>query len=551
MKTSKIFVASVVCALAGAFVGCSSGEKAYDYIPVQESEDGHWSFCGPDGKVLFSEEFKECPSPVVGGYFTVKEGNEGTYTLYKVGEKPEAVPGADGIKSIGVFKEEMIIPAVFPKERICLLNTSGEKVAVLDPINKKEITQCAPYITEGLLEIETEDNKCGFVNTKGEVVIKPEYDNVFPFNDGIALVVKEEKYIVIDKSGEEVFRLRKGHEPLDYFFNEGRLPVKDSDGRVLFYDTKGETYKCPSKVENVREWNADAYVFKNGSEWGVMNFEGEVIVRAKYNNVRIAEGIGYIAFADERVVVLDAKGEEVTRFDDVLGCEYVKGFGFVVKEGRHSVYLADAKGEPVKGAEFAAVQTSNVLRTVYSDYFNSQAIIEGIVSLIKDNGVGNYTFGTAAKDILTDPQKYTYTSMADIDELDFSGFRYKVDAKLYFDSYIADYNYIGWNRNYYWMPSKLDNVELTIKPEGNWFDNECTIALAKVLQDAGFKVLVKTEQDAEQFRALLKKGNMLIYLRAENSVNYALVDIYQATEARETSLRELVKQTDDADDWGC
>lgn len=545
MKTSKIFVASVLCVLAGAFAGCSSGEKAYDYIPVQESEDGHWSFCGPDGKILFSEEFKECPSPVVGGYFTVKEGNEGTYTIYKVGEKPEAVPGADGIKSIGVFKDEMIIPAVFPKERICLLNTSGEKVAVLDPINKKEITKCAPYITEGLLGVETEDNKCGFVNTKGEVVIKPEYDNVFPFVDGIALVSKEDKYLVIDKTGEEVFCLRKGHEPLSYFFNEGRLPVKDSDGRILFYDTKGETYKCPSKVENVRKWNADAYVFKNGSEWGVMNFEGEVIVRAKYNNVIIAEGIGYIAFADDRVVVLDVKGEEVTRFDDVLGCEYVKGFGFVVKESRHSVYLADDKGEPVKGAEFADVNTSINNNPIVSDFFNRDAIIDGIVSLIKDNGVGDYTFGTLARDMFNNPEKYVYDTKVDVDDPVLSGYKYEVKAALYFDNYIADYQYSGWTPVYYWTSgTKLTNVDLIIKPQGHEFDDKCTIALAKRLQDNGFKVLAKNEQDEIEFRALLKKGDMLIYLRAENDSYYALVDVYLATPEKEAYLKQLVNNED-------
>lgn len=36
----------------------------------------------------------------------------------------------------------------------------------------------------------TEEGKCGYINSKGQVVIKPTFDVAFPFNEKVAIVGK-------------------------------------------------------------------------------------------------------------------------------------------------------------------------------------------------------------------------------------------------------------------------------------------------------------------------------------------------------------------------
>ena len=95
---SLMFAMGAIC--AASLTSCSSDSLDAEYVAVKESRSGNWSFYSPDGKMVCKDEFKSEPSAVINGYFYVQEGEKGLYTLYKVGEKPEAVKGCEGLYSI-------------------------------------------------------------------------------------------------------------------------------------------------------------------------------------------------------------------------------------------------------------------------------------------------------------------------------------------------------------------------------------------------------------------------------------------------------------------
>ncbi|MGS0525389.1 WG repeat-containing protein [Zobellia nedashkovskayae] len=49
-----------------------------------------------------------------------------------------------------------------------------------------------------------EDDFWGFVDTKGEWAIKPDYDRVKMFNSGYALVLKDDQWNYIDTTGKKL-----------------------------------------------------------------------------------------------------------------------------------------------------------------------------------------------------------------------------------------------------------------------------------------------------------------------------------------------------------
>jgi hypothetical protein len=62
-----------------------------------------------------------------------------------------------------------------------------------------------PYY-EGLARVKNADKKWGFVDTTGNVVVKPKYNEVENFKDGLAKVRTGTKWGLVDNTGREVIK---------------------------------------------------------------------------------------------------------------------------------------------------------------------------------------------------------------------------------------------------------------------------------------------------------------------------------------------------------
>lgn len=507
---------------AVGLTGCnSSGSNdpyaKVDYIPVKETEKGNWSFYAPDGKLLYPDEFKNEPSLVIEGYFSVAE-NDG-FTLYHAGDKPEVVGEAEGLKSVG-YMSDGLIPVTFPKERISVLNTKGEKVFTVEPVKGKEIISCASGFSEGYLRVNNEDNLEGYLNTKGEVVIQPAYYYAYDFNEGYAVVGKrgedgdDDKFMVIDTKGEVVFNIRSGYGRYYNQFMYGKLVVRDANDHIVFLDTKGETaFKCPSKVSSVDGYNSKYIIFcGEDSEYGVMDFEGETIIRTKYSGIEFVGDDKFLCSTDDRVVVLDAKGEELLRFDDYESVRYLGKFGYI-GVGKRIFEFLDVEGKPVKNAEFTdlsyqAAQGYNV----QSDYFNTEAVVADICSMINPKGVGDFAIGEGPGAHFSNPSNYFYRSSVDLDDLDKSGYRYSISARARFSKSMGDWDYAfngyEYNRREYWNPGcELQYIDISITTQTDWC-NDGPAAITNGLKKEGFTLIGEAKGD--DYVAGLTKGSVIV-----------------------------------------
>lgn len=89
---------------------------------------------------------------------------------------------------------------------------------------------------------------CGYINSKGEMVIPPQFDDADYFYDDVALVYIDGGIGYINKEGTFVV------EPKYYcgtFFSNGRAFVMKDDGTIVCIDKEGNTcftlpYDCVS-----------------------------------------------------------------------------------------------------------------------------------------------------------------------------------------------------------------------------------------------------------------------------------------------------------------
>lgn len=549
MKATTRVLLCGLAALSMVLPSCTKGNDPFamiDLIPVKTSEDGKWSMINDKGEIVYDSEFKNAPSPSFNGVFFVEE-KEGIALYRSGGKEPELIKGCDGLKSAGIYNEG-IIPVAFPKSRITLINDKGDKKAELTPVSGHEIVKSQNSFFEGRLLVITDEDKRGYVDKSGSTVIAPTYDRAASFNEGVALVgIKKEKanadsseyeiltdedftWSVIDKKGDKQFALKDGITPLAAVFENGRLFVRKGENQFGYLDKKGEFTKLPSKIKGLTNYN-DKYIAyeDNNDQYGVMDYNGETVIRAKYDGMYIT-GKYFLAKQDNKWRVLDKEGEEVEGFDRYDDISYLGHFGYLIDEGGKTKTLIDNKGK-AKGKEEFYEFGGNYPDMVESDYFDVDGIVSTIVEMVSEQGVGKYTLGAIPGQILGgNPDDHLYTSQITFEDIAKKGYGYTISFQGLFSSNVADYDFdYNFNRNSYWKSdSKLIMIGIEVKTEKE-FGLDGYKALVKGFEGKGYKTLKASDTSGDKFATLFKKGNSLVLVAGEKKATAAYVSVIDGT----------------------
>ncbi|MCH5215231.1 MAG: WG repeat-containing protein [Muribaculaceae bacterium] len=560
MKKSQILSISLIAAAAIPFVACNKGEgyeKNISLLAVQTSKE-KWGFVDADGKLVFEDEFKEAPTSVYNGVFSVEKG-DGVYAVYKVkGDKYSELGDLSKVKSVG-YMEEGLIPATVAKSRIALYDEKGDKKFEIEPVNGKEVEECAAGYSDGLLSIKLEDGKSGYIDKNGELAIKAAYDIVTNFSNGVALVgtSKDEKmyYSVINKKGETVFKLKDGQTPQvqerpymdpeklptngEYAkgyqgiisgsaFSYGYLIVSTEDHAIL-YDNKGETIKFPKKINSILSTNGNYVTFLNeDEECGVADMEGEIVIRPKYERV-FFDGGNYVGIKDDSCVLLDKEGETIEKLDYQIVVPF-GSFGYIARENE-MFCLLDKDGKQKGKNDFYQINPGIFnMYIVRSDYFDYESIANVVLDLISDNGVGDYTFGSHPEKVFAgeSPSNYTYDDEAALPNLEISGAKYRISGTGGFTERIADWelNTYNYDTRHFWNNNaSLFGFSLEVNVDNQWGKTGQS-ALVSAFKKAGYTVEVQNDKGNE-LGALLKKGKVGVLVTSkvdEDSFSLIILD---------------------------
>lgn len=505
-KSSGVWMAMMASMMVVSCQNSSSSvEGDIQYLAVQTESDGKWGMIDSEGNFLFADEFKNEPSAVVNGYFSVQEGE--SYSLYSASAKPTIVPGCDDLASVGVFRDG-IIPVTHEKSRITFIDGKGNVKATLEPVGGKEIIACTSYASEGLFMFITEESKLGFVDKDGKVVIEPKYDDGNPFSEGIAIVKTEKNdepvFMAIDKKGQEVFRLKKDFSLSTHEFSDGLLVAKNSDDQYGFINKKGEFTKMKGKVRGIGDYNASLFAFMNDDyQWGVMDMDGEIIIRPKYGSVNLLPDGNFFVKDDDKYYFIDKKGDKIKTIEDY---DYITAlnngkFHFIAQD-KSTYVLLDKNGDPLGKEEFKGVNYALSVcgMAVRSDYFNIDSVLEALVGGVSANGIDKFTLNMPASKLgikNEDAGQYVYSYSYTDPELSKEGWRYEVKVGVQTDRSIAvrEYDYSYYDSKVFINPeAKVESVYVGVESQVPcWKDLKDKIISA--LQSKGFKVDQKSDDE--------------------------------------------------------
>lgn len=90
---------------------------------------------------------------------------------------------------------------------------------------------------EGYFMVKDKNEKFGFVNNQGKLIIKCQFESVEAFNEGLAAFTENDKMGFIDSLGNKV--IRASYERT-YFFSEGLAAVRLENDKVGYINKKNE-----------------------------------------------------------------------------------------------------------------------------------------------------------------------------------------------------------------------------------------------------------------------------------------------------------------------
>ena len=150
--------------------------------------------------------------------------------------------------------------------------------------------------SEGLLHVRIGD-KWGYINMQGETVIKPQFDEVRPFNSGYAWVKSSDKWGLIDKKG--CWQIEPKFDQHGWPWSHDLFHVKLEDGYAII-NKKGEIVS-DNRFDDVYGSDKDGMfiMVKVGYDYAMVDDLGNVKIGPYEELGMFSEGLARVGFHDK------------------------------------------------------------------------------------------------------------------------------------------------------------------------------------------------------------------------------------------------------------
>lgn len=543
MKTLHILAAA---AIAVTVASCS-GKPELSYMPAKAEGDSNWGLVDANGEFLFTDEFSDRPSPVVNGYFFVEEGNG--YTVYKAEKNPKQVGDLSGLKGCG-FYNDGLMPVVHKGEHISFVDGSGKTKFTLENVDSVSVSAAMNMFVNGRCAIRTSDDKWGAIDTEGNVVVKPKYENPVLFVEDIALVkdAQSGESYIIDRDGNTKAsvsgNISSGGVFIDgYTIVQIEGPDSGEESRMAIVKGDGELTKLPSAVKYVKTWNSKYIVFESSDyEYGILSVDGDIKVRAKYDNIELLANGKFIGNRDGKYMYVSPDGDTEKLPGEVGAAvgfpyQFSKVFDFKFElvsedDDDDELQLRTYNGKKV-GKEMDRYKGRIELDNIYSDYFDYADVTRKFMDMFDADGLKGYPFDSTMK-LYADTTAHSVdwyrgdTSMS-VSVASGNPYFYVSSTTLYSDRTIV-YDATPYASYYTWEfnpASRVTAITLTLSFNGNNYRNDLPGYFAEALRDR-FGITVSESGYGDNYVSSNGYDSITVHLSDWNTVAPAAEEVAPA-----------------------
>ena len=381
------------------------------YFPFRTEAYGRWGIMKYDGTIIFEEEFEEEPISPRNERFFIK--NDDDYiNIYTLEEKPRQI--GDDYLDIAPFTEN-VTPATTEGNAVTLIDKNGKVVKTLDKINNCPVIAVSEfrYGYAGVCITKDADELFGIINTKGDVVVNPAYEDILiKENAFVALSNNEEKLTIISYGGKILFETNldkyQDYKTLDKYF-----ALNKSNEKWEIFNYQGKLINDQFKAE-IKDIVDNIVIYKKNGDYGLMKLDGEIITRNKYEILLALGEERFLGLVDDKVEFFDKEGNVLMKNDQIRDITKFVNGKILVEEGKNNWVLMNKNFEDLKNKNLYKIyeietEHDKKYKWVESDYlfqYHNQDGIKYKARTFTVNGVsfdmvkvkgGTFTMGATAE----------------------------------------------------------------------------------------------------------------------------------------------------------
>lgn len=394
-NTLKSLLISCVCVIS---LSCSNNQNKIDFelIPVKSGEK--WGYINNKGEYKINPQFKDAQ------FF-----RDGLARVLSVDGKVGYITEDGKYKIPSKFKDGTPF-----QEGLAFVVSDGGYPTCIDKSGETQFqlkqAKYAFWFSEGLAMFQTLDNKFGFVDKTGKVVVNPQFEYARPFNEGYAAVCQNKKWGFIDQSGKIVINpqfdgVMDFHNGKASFFNGKQCG---------FIDVKGSYVINPQfdYAMSMSEGMASVY---SGKLFGYIGEDGKIIINPQFdealsfkNNLALikqSDKYGYIN-KEGKIEINPQFDEATTFFGDIAYVKSAEKWGIIDKTGK---YLVNPQFDEMKSYlfEYNLEMRYNFdfefLPSVKTDYYDVTNFINKFFERAADNKFEGLNDSSTLQNIVNDP----------------------------------------------------------------------------------------------------------------------------------------------------
>jgi hypothetical protein len=400
-----------------------------------------------------------------------------------------------------------------------------------------------------LLPLKNLNEKFGFVDTLGNWVISPQYDDANYFNEGFAAVCKNDSCFYIDK---------EGNKTSNYYFEEvenykdGIAIVKKDN---IYYLVNRSGQLISKGYQDISESSEKLFVCKLNNLYGAINAKGETVIPFTYNKLGNFKN-KYAYYLSTNYGLVDVTNNALKAQWDWISDIDTNAIVIIKKNNKFGLMGLDEK---------------IILATEY-DYI---ALCEnGIYLLVKNNLYGFYNltercYATTVEydynssynsNYYTNGKQFKLIKNDEVALVDANG-RYSINYGTYTNLFFAKCDIIRVQKNnkYGFVDRRLKNITPTVFEKALDFENNLAIVSKEsstLLIDKTGKAIYNIQNGeitrTENNLLMVKKNELQGLINAEGkqilnieyeSINYIQHQLYACIKNNELYLFNLKTNT--------
>jgi len=202
---------------------------------------------------------------------------------------------------------------------------------------------------EGFCAVK-KNNLWGFINKKGTIVIQPKYKTVWAFKNGFARVLNFKNLIgFINKKGKEV--IKPQYENANDFVDG--LAIVQQDGKYNYIDQSNQK-RYTDNFFYADDFKENQAIVETENGFGLITKQGKFHIQPEYDELRWASDDNLIAFRKkgkwgvmkiDSTILIEASYQDIGVFEN--------GLAYVIKDDLYG--LIDIDGEYIVEPQYAQI----------------------------------------------------------------------------------------------------------------------------------------------------------------------------------------------------